>query len=184
MPAYFARLWALLRWGKNAGSQISPCFWQVSLQEAPTSALTTWSVLSGGQLVVLLQKSWCKKEKGTLLLKRLIHSWLCRNDSSNLLFNQDIDSLEHPFTGELVGNIGLDLKQRHKPELWTSWNDNAILSLFRWYYKSSYCLVDDSFDSSLHICRIVHIDRPHIWLSYGLGIRVLWCHLQSETQIW
>lgn len=105
------------------------------------------------------------------------------NDSSNLLFNQDIDSLEHPFTGELVGNIGLDLKQRHRLELQTPWNDNAILSLFRCYYKSSYCLVDDSFDSSLHICRIVHIDHPHIWLSYGLGIRVLWCHLQSE-KLW
>lgn len=58
---------------------------------------------------------------------------------------------------------------------------NTIRSVFRWYYKRSYCLVDDSFDSSLHICRIVHIDHPHIWLSYGLGVRVLWCHLQSET---
>lgn len=74
VQAYFARLWALLRWGKKAGSQISPCFWQAVLQEEVRSALTTWSVLSGGQLVVLEQKSWEEKKgtcRRTLLLTQL-----------------------------------------------------------------------------------------------------------------
>lgn len=30
--------------------------------------------------------------------------------SSNLFFDQDIDPLEHPFTGKLIWNVGLNLK--------------------------------------------------------------------------
>lgn len=45
--------------------------------------------------------------------------------SSNLFFNQDVDPLEHPFTGKLIGNVGLNLKcirkkcsYRHIIALW------------------------------------------------------------------
>lgn len=37
--------------------------------------------------------------------------------------------------------------------------------------------MDDSIESSLYICGIVHIYCPYIWFSYGLSIRVLGCHL-------
>lgn len=55
--AYLARFLLLLRYGKNAGSQISPTLWHACLQEVPASAFNTWSALSGGQLPVLEQKS-------------------------------------------------------------------------------------------------------------------------------
>lgn len=172
MQAYFARLWVLLRWGKNAGSQISPCFWQALLQEALTSAFTTWRALRGGHLVVLEQKSWWKSSRKNIGVNWTPVADPAERDSPNLFFNKDVDSLKHPFTGELIGDVRLDLKQTQQRLL------NKLLRCFSSYCDRTHCLVDDRFDRSLHICGVVHVYHPHIRLSYGLGIRVLWCHLQ------
>ena len=44
-------------------------------------------------------------------------------------------------------------------------------------FEGTYSLVEDSSESSLHLCGVVHIYHPDVGLSYGCSIRMLGCHL-------
>lgn len=199
VETHLERLWGLFRWGKNAGSQISPSFWHAWLQVASTSAFTTWSALSGGQLPVLEQKSWhTQKKRGNQMTKRLVFlKWqtsflnAVKQHSSNLFFDQDVDPLEHPLTGKLIGDVRLNLKWIYIEYSYSyTYQRKAVSSkssglfeetrTFDTAVDGTYCLIEDSIESSLHFHGVVHIYRPYIRLSDGLSVRVLWCHLQRQ----
>lgn len=178
---YLARPWTPLRWGKNAGSQIRPCSWQAVLQEVLAAARTTWSALSGGQLVALEQKSWEEEKKRERAEINAAVDTAERTRSWR--FSQPVFQPGHWLSGASP-HRWTHREHRARSGTETRWRMKrtcGILRLCRWFHEHTHSLVDDTFDSSLHICGIVHINHPHIRLSYGLGVRVLWCHLHRES---
>lgn len=130
---YLARLWKLLRCGKKEGSQMRPASRHAWLQEALTFAFTTCRALSGGQLHVWLHKSWERsKHLGGQGFCKIKSSVNCRRPP-HLLFQQDIDPLQHPLAGELIGNVRLNLTQTHNTVQKKERNSMSLLHILLIY---------------------------------------------------